>query len=117
MFGGPEVNCHQSYSARDWLSILRTSYPIQNLQRKHRTEGEQLEDRRNVGGRSCNSGDGTDYRVQFLMFMMMMVIILTVIRLQRVSRIELLQDDSHNCTPLYSVIKSPVSGACYRIGY
>jgi hypothetical protein len=37
-------------------------------------EGEQLEDRRNVGGSSCNSGDGTDQRVQSLMFMMMMII-------------------------------------------
>jgi hypothetical protein len=31
-----------------------------------------LEDRRNVGGSSCNCGDGTDQRVQSLMFMMMM---------------------------------------------
>jgi len=37
MFGGPEVSYHQNYSARDWLSILRTPYPTQNLQRKHRT--------------------------------------------------------------------------------
>jgi len=43
-------------------------------------------------------------------------IILTVILLQRVSKIELLQDDSHNCTALYSVT-SPISGACYRIVY
>jgi len=35
-------------------------------------EGEQLEDRRNVGESSCNSGDGTDERFQSLMFMMMM---------------------------------------------
>jgi hypothetical protein len=34
-------------------------------------EGEQLEDRRNVGESSCNSGDGTDQRVHSLMFMMM----------------------------------------------
>jgi len=34
-------------------------------------EGEQLEDRRSVGASSCNSGDGTDQRVQSLMFMMM----------------------------------------------
>jgi len=38
MFGGPEVSYHQTYSARDWLSILRTPYPTQNLQRKHRTD-------------------------------------------------------------------------------
>jgi len=31
-----------------------------------------LEDRRNVGESSCNFGDRTDQRVQFLMFMMMM---------------------------------------------
>jgi hypothetical protein len=30
-----------------------------------------MEDRRNVGESSCNSGDGTDQRVQSLMFMMM----------------------------------------------
>jgi len=29
-----------------------------------------LEDQRNVGWSRCNSGDGTDQRVQFLMFMM-----------------------------------------------
>jgi len=38
MFGGPEVSYHQTYSARDWLSILRTPYPNENLQRKHRTD-------------------------------------------------------------------------------
>ena len=39
-------------------------------------EGEQLEDRRNVGESSCNSGDGMDQRVQFLMFMMMMMMMM-----------------------------------------
>jgi len=82
MFGGPEVSYHQTYSAREWLSILRTPYPTQSLQRNHRTdnhtttdhkEGEQLEDRRSVGASSCNSRDGTDQRVQSLMFMMMMI--------------------------------------------
>jgi len=34
-----------------------------------------LEDRRNVGEVSCNSGDGTDQRVESMMFMMMMMII------------------------------------------
>jgi len=34
-------------------------------------EKEKLEDRRNVGENSCNSGNGTDQRVQSLMFMMM----------------------------------------------
>jgi hypothetical protein len=38
MIRGPEVSYHQIYSARDWLSILRTPYPNQNLQRKHRTD-------------------------------------------------------------------------------
>ena len=32
-----------------------------------------MEDRRSVGASSCNSGDGTDQRVQSLMFMMMMM--------------------------------------------
>ena len=40
MFGGPEVSYHQTYSARDWLSILRTHYPTQHLQRKHRTDSQ-----------------------------------------------------------------------------
>jgi len=39
-------------------------------------EKEQLEDRRNVGESSCNSGDGTDQRVQSLMFMMMMMMMM-----------------------------------------
>jgi hypothetical protein len=38
MFGSPEVSYQQTYSARDWLSILRTPYPTQNLQTKHRTD-------------------------------------------------------------------------------
>jgi hypothetical protein len=37
MFGRPTVSYHQTHSARDWLSILRTPYTTQNLQRKHRT--------------------------------------------------------------------------------
>jgi len=37
MFGGPAVSYHQTYSTRDWVSILRTPYPTQNLQRKHMT--------------------------------------------------------------------------------
>jgi len=41
MFGGPEFSYHQTYSARDWLSFLRTPYPTQNLQRKHRTWYDQ----------------------------------------------------------------------------
>jgi hypothetical protein len=41
-------------------------------------EEEQLEDPRNVGENSCNSGDGTDQWIQSLMFMMMMMIKNTV---------------------------------------
>ena len=40
MFGGPQFSYHQTYSARDWLSILRTHYPTQNLQRKHTTDSQ-----------------------------------------------------------------------------
>ena len=36
-------------------------------------EGEQLEDRRNVGESSCNFGDGTYQKVQSLTFMMMIM--------------------------------------------
>jgi hypothetical protein len=39
-------------------------------------EGELLEDRRNAGGSSCNSGDGTDQRAQSLKFMMMMMMMM-----------------------------------------
>ena len=35
-----------------------------------------MEDRRNVGESSCNSGVGTDRRVQSLMFMVMMMMLL-----------------------------------------
>ena len=38
MFGVLEVNYHQTHSARDWLSILRTPYTTQNFHRKRRTE-------------------------------------------------------------------------------
>ena len=38
MFGGPKVSYHQTHSARDWLSILRTPNSTQNLQRKSRTD-------------------------------------------------------------------------------
>jgi len=40
MFGEPEVSYHQTYSARVWLSILRTPCPTQNLLRKHRTDSQ-----------------------------------------------------------------------------
>ena len=43
MFGVPEVNFHKTHSARDWLSILRTPYTTQNLQRKRRTRTEAAE--------------------------------------------------------------------------
>ena len=50
--------CHQTESV--WNHITTD----------HKEE-EQLEDRRNVGENSCNSGDETDERVQSLMFMLM----------------------------------------------
>jgi len=45
---------------------------LQRMPQNHK-EGEQLEDRRNVGESNCNSGDETDQRVQSLMFMMMVM--------------------------------------------
>jgi len=40
MFGGHEFNYNQTYSATDWLSILRTLYPTQNLQKESRTDSQ-----------------------------------------------------------------------------
>ena len=45
-------------------------------------EEEQLEDRRNIGENSCNSGDGTDQSVQSWMFMMMIVYLHEVVNLK-----------------------------------
>jgi len=53
MLGGPEVSYHQTYSARDWLSILRALYTTQNLQRKHRTDSQMTT---KVGKRTMNTG-------------------------------------------------------------
>ena len=39
-------------------------------------EGEQLEDRRNVGEISCNFGDGTDQRVQSLILLLLLLLLL-----------------------------------------
>jgi hypothetical protein len=39
-------------------------------------EEEHLEDRRNFGENSCNSGDGTDQWVKSLMFMIMMMMMM-----------------------------------------
>jgi len=52
--------CHQTESL------------LNHITADHKEE-EQWENRRNVGENSCNSGDGTDQRVQSLMFMMMMM--------------------------------------------
>jgi hypothetical protein len=51
--------------------------PFKNHTTTDHKEGEHLEDRRNIGGSSCNCGNGTDQRVQPLMFMMMMIIVNT----------------------------------------
>ena len=37
-----------------------------------------MEDRKNVGESSCNSGDGTDQRVESLMFMVMMMMTIEI---------------------------------------
>ena len=59
---------------RNWLSHLQrmpqNRTPLKSYH--YRPQGrKQLEDRRSVGMSSCNSGDGTEQRVQFSMFMMM----------------------------------------------
>ena len=51
MFGGPGVSYHQTYSARDRLSVLRTTYPTQNLQRKHRIDNTTDHIKRRTIGR------------------------------------------------------------------
>ena len=63
---------------RNWLSHLQrmpqNHIPLKSYH--YRPQGEQLEDRRSVGASGCNSGDGTDQRVQSLMFMMMMIMMM-----------------------------------------
>ena len=61
---------------RNWFLHLQKCDQSESLWNHITTdhkEGERLEDRRNIGEHSCNSGDGTDQRFQFLMFMMMMI--------------------------------------------
>ena len=53
MSGGPEIRYHQIYSVRDWLSILRTTYTAQNLQRKHKTDSQMTT---KVRKRTMNTG-------------------------------------------------------------
>jgi len=63
---------------RNWFYTCKECHQIESLSNHITTdhkEEQQLEDRRNVGESSCDSGDGTDQRVQSLMFMMMMIII------------------------------------------
>jgi len=60
IFEGPEVSYHQTYSARDWLCILRTPYPIQNLQRKHRTDSQMTTKARK---RALNPGNNSNKRM------------------------------------------------------
>jgi len=87
MFGGPEVSYHQTYSVRDWLSILRTSYQTQNIQRKHRTDPFEIiplqTTRKETNwkneealAQAAVTRDGMDQRVQSLIFMMMMMMMI-----------------------------------------
>ena len=60
---------------RNWFQHLerhKTESLLNRTTTDHK-EGEQLEDRRNVGESCYNFEDGTDPRVQSLMFMMMMI--------------------------------------------
>jgi hypothetical protein len=61
---------------RNWLLHLQRMPPNRIPLKSYHKEGEQLEDRRNVGESSCNSGGGTDQRVQSLMFMMMIMMMI-----------------------------------------
>jgi len=53
MFGSPEISYYKTYSARDWLSILKTPYLTPKLQRKHRTD---LQMTTKAKKRTMNSG-------------------------------------------------------------
>ena len=61
---------------RNWLSHLQRTpqnrIPLESYTTTDHKEGEQLADQRSAGASSCNSGDGTDRRVQSLMFIMTM---------------------------------------------
>jgi len=61
---------------RNWLLRLQrmpqNRIPLKSYHYRPQRR-EQLEDRRSVGESSCNSGDGTDQRVQSLKFMMMIM--------------------------------------------
>jgi len=52
---------------RNWLSHLQRMPQNRIPLKTDHKEGEKLEDRRSVGASSCNSGGGTDQRVQMKM--------------------------------------------------
>ena len=67
------MSCRTAFYQDLWLlSVGIGNNPRGQYQPLIHKEGEQLEDRRSVGASNCNSGDGTDQRVQSLMFMIMM---------------------------------------------
>jgi hypothetical protein len=63
---------------RNWLLHLQRMPQNRIPLKSDHREGERLEDQRNVGENSCNSGDGTDQRVQTLKFMMMMMMMMMI---------------------------------------
>jgi hypothetical protein len=69
----PET-CYLSWGHPTQLRISRGSIGITT---DHK-EGEEFQERRNVGESSCKSGDGTDQREQSLMFMMMMMMMMNL---------------------------------------
>ena len=71
-----------------------------------------MEDRRNVGESSCNFGDGTDQRVQFLMFMMVMMMMIYFVAIDRYVALLLLTQYVQNSNMLGSVVDSTPSGSC-----
>jgi len=64
--------CYLSWGHPTQLRISRGSIGITT---DHK-EGEEFQERRNVGESSCKSGDGTDQREQSLMFMMIMMMMM-----------------------------------------
>jgi len=53
-----QINCN-SVGYYKYIVLHKTKSRWNHITTDH-NEGEQLEDRRNVGENSCNSGDGTD---------------------------------------------------------
>ena len=62
-----------------------------------------MEDQRNVGASICNSGDGTDQRVQSLMFLMMMMMMMIMMMMMMMMMMMYLSENKQRLVPLTSL--------------